>query len=73
MTGTWSVRSCARRSDYTEACAERLEALGKPVTLVIVRSGGHYDSMIRGGIPRGIAWLQELTGRAEMETTPTSR
>ena len=46
----------------TEACAERLDALGKSVTLVVVPSGGHYDSMIREGIPRGIAWLLELAG-----------
>ena len=44
----------------TEACAERLKALGKSVTLVIVPSGGHYDSMIRQGVPRGIEWLLEL-------------
>jgi hypothetical protein len=35
---------------------------GKSVTLVVVPSGGHYDSMIREGIPRGIAWLLELAG-----------
>ena len=52
----------------TEASAERLKALGKSVTLVIVPSGGHYDSMIREGIPRGIAWLQELAGPAATET-----
>ena len=46
----------------TEASAERLKALGKSVTLVVVPSGGHYDSMIREGIPRGIAWLLELAG-----------
>jgi dipeptidyl aminopeptidase/acylaminoacyl peptidase len=46
----------------TEASAERLKALGKSVTLVIVSSGGHYDSMIRAGIPRGVAWLQQLAG-----------
>jgi dienelactone hydrolase len=46
----------------TEASARRLEALGKSVTLVIVSSGGHYDSMIRSGIPRGIAWLRDLAG-----------
>jgi dipeptidyl aminopeptidase/acylaminoacyl peptidase len=53
----------------TEACAQRLKALGKSVTLVIVPSGGHYDSTIREGVPRGIAWLQELAGRAATETT----
>jgi dienelactone hydrolase len=53
----------------TEASAERLKALGKSVTLVIVPSGGHYDSMIRAGIPRGIAWLQELAGLKATGTT----
>jgi dienelactone hydrolase len=51
----------------TEASAQRLKALGKSVTLVIVPSGGHYDSMINEGIPCGIAWLQELAGPAERE------
>jgi dienelactone hydrolase len=51
----------------TEACAARLKVLGKAVTLVIVPSGGHYDSMIRQGIPRGIAWLQELDGTGGTE------
>jgi dienelactone hydrolase len=46
----------------TEASAERLKALGKSVTLVIVSSGGHYDSMILARIPRGVAWLQRLAG-----------
>ena len=27
----------------TEACADRLKALGQVVTLVIVPTGGHYD------------------------------
>jgi dienelactone hydrolase len=52
----------------TEACARRLKALGKPVTLVIVPTGGHYQSMLREGIPRGVAWLGDLAGR---EATPT--
>lgn len=30
------------------------------VTLVTTASGGHYDSMIREGIPKGIAWFQRL-------------
>jgi dienelactone hydrolase len=53
----------------TETSAARLRALGKSVTLVIVPSGGHYDSMIRAGIPRGIAWLRELAGLEATRTT----
>ena len=30
------------------------------VTLVTSASGGHYDSMIREGIPKGIAWLKQI-------------
>jgi dienelactone hydrolase len=44
----------------TEACAERLKQLGKAVTLEIVPTGNHYNSMIQQGIPTGIAWLQGL-------------
>ena len=57
----------------TEASAQRLKALGKSVTLVIVPSGGHYDSMIRAGIPRGIAWLQELAGPAAAVTADEAK
>jgi dipeptidyl aminopeptidase/acylaminoacyl peptidase len=33
------------------------------VTLSTTRKGGHYDSMIREGVPKGIEWLrQELQG-----------
>jgi len=32
------------------------------VTLEVVDRGGHYDSMIRQGIPKGIAWLRKLPG-----------
>ena len=44
----------------TEAFAARLRQLGKPVTLEIVPTGDHYDSMINEGIPKGIAWLKAL-------------
>ncbi len=45
----------------TEAFADRLRAMGKPVTLDLVDGGDgdvHYESMIRDGIPRGVAWLK---------------
>ncbi len=40
--------------------AERLKAAGKSVTLETAPSGGHYDSMIEVGIPRGIEWLSSV-------------
>jgi dienelactone hydrolase/DNA-directed RNA polymerase subunit RPC12/RpoP len=43
----------------TEAFASDLKAKGKPVTLDLVPSGDHYDSMLNEGIPHGIAWLNE--------------
>lgn len=41
-----------------EAFAARARALGKAVTLDLVNTGDHYESMIRQGIPHAIAWLQ---------------
>jgi dipeptidyl aminopeptidase/acylaminoacyl peptidase len=41
-------------------CHARLERLGRPVTLVTVPTGDHYDAMLRQGIPRAIAWLKGL-------------
>jgi len=43
-------------------CAERLEALKKPVTLEGVPSGGHGESLLRQAIPRVIEWLQGASG-----------
>ncbi|HUE72466.1 MAG TPA: prolyl oligopeptidase family serine peptidase [Pirellulaceae bacterium] len=42
----------------TRSFAERLQAVGKSVTLKTVPSGGHYDSMIEEGIPAGIEWIK---------------
>ncbi len=44
--------------EETEAFAERLRSMDKPVTLELVDDGDHYESMIRQGIPRGVAWLK---------------
>ncbi len=44
--------------EQTEAFAERLRSLDKPVALELVDEGDHYDSMIKQGIPRGVAWLK---------------
>ncbi len=46
--------------DETAAFCSRLQALGKQMTFKAVDSGGHYDSMIREGIPAGIKWPQSL-------------
>ncbi len=54
-----SVVSVSQTRDF----AERLKSMGKPITVEIVPSGNHYDSMIRSGIPKGIAWLCALEGR----------
>ena len=43
----------------TEQFANQASSLGKDVTLRLVASGDHYDSMIREGIPAGIQWLKQ--------------
>jgi dipeptidyl aminopeptidase/acylaminoacyl peptidase len=40
--------------------ATLLKKTNPRVTLVTTPKGGHYDSMIREGIPKGIAWFQQL-------------
>ncbi|MGH7171022.1 MAG: alpha/beta hydrolase family protein [Gemmataceae bacterium] len=40
--------------------AARLKKTNAQVTLVITPSGGHYDSMIHVGIPKGIAWFKRM-------------
>jgi dienelactone hydrolase len=59
----------------SEAFAEQLKGLGKDVTLKLVPTGDHYDSMVREGIPAAIAWLRsrpENQGRSQPTTQPTS-
>jgi dienelactone hydrolase len=43
----------------SQTFADELKAKGKPVTLDLVATGDHYDSMINEGIPHAIAWLNE--------------
>ena len=43
----------------TQAFVNLLKGRGKSVTLDLVDSGNHYDSMINEGIPHAIAWLNE--------------
>lgn len=47
------------------AYAAKLKAAGKTVDYTEVDEGGHYDSMIRKGIPAGLAWLKKIES-AEM-------
>jgi hypothetical protein len=42
-----------------------LQAQGTPSKLLTVPTGEHYDSMIEQGIPAGIAFIKERTGKAE--------
>jgi dipeptidyl aminopeptidase/acylaminoacyl peptidase len=39
--------------------AAQLKATNSAVTVESVAHGGHYESMIRDGIPKGIAWLRK--------------
>ncbi|MGI8978097.1 MAG: alpha/beta hydrolase family protein [Pirellulaceae bacterium] len=47
--------------EETEAFAARLQQKGRDVTLKIVPTGDHYDSMIEEGIPAAIQWLKSKT------------
>jgi dienelactone hydrolase len=40
--------------------AAQLKKSNSQVTLVTTKQGGHYDSMIQEGIPKGIAWLRGM-------------
>jgi dipeptidyl aminopeptidase/acylaminoacyl peptidase len=40
--------------------AAMLKTMNPHVTLVMTPTGGHYNSMIGEGIPRGIEWLQKV-------------
>ncbi len=44
--------------EQTEAFAERLRSMDKPVMLELVDEGDHSESMLKQGIPRGVAWLK---------------
>jgi predicted esterase len=49
--------------------AEDLEALGKHPTFRQVAHGGHYQSMVREGIPAALAWLRTLPGESSPGAT----
>lgn len=46
----------------TSEFANRVRSHNANVTLELVSSGGHFDSMISAGLPKGIAWLQKQAG-----------
>jgi len=54
--------------DESREFAERLTAQGTPCELASVPDGDHYNSMLKDGIPRGIAWLKN----AATQTSPVS-
>jgi dipeptidyl aminopeptidase/acylaminoacyl peptidase len=43
----------------TEEFSDQLKKTNSQVTLVIAESGGHYDSMVKQGIPQAIEWLKD--------------
>jgi dipeptidyl aminopeptidase/acylaminoacyl peptidase len=45
----------------TTAFADALKKTNSQVTMISVATGGHYDSMINEGLPKGIHWLKKLT------------
>lgn len=44
----------------SERLADALKPAGAATKLVVVPTGGHYDSMITQGLPAAMAWLDEL-------------
>lgn len=46
--------------EETQRFAKSLAESNKGVTFESASSGGHYDSMIRAGIPNGIKWLKKI-------------
>ncbi len=56
----------------TQAFASALQSAGKEVTVEWVPAGGHYDPMIRDGIPRAIAFFAAHGSRADASVTAAS-
>ncbi len=50
----------ARFAGQVRDLGGRLKLSGKDVTVSNVPAGGHYESMIKVGVPRAIKWLQSL-------------
>lgn len=49
--------------DESRTFVDKLKAQGTDARLITVPDGDHYDAMIEQGIPAGIQWLKEKTGR----------
>ena len=43
--------------------ANAMKDAGKTAELLVVERGGHYDAMMRDGIPAGVAWLKKIDKR----------
>ncbi len=55
--------------EITRRFVELLKQTNSAVTFHSVPTGGHYQSMIRKGIPQGIQWLKSLPAEAKAEPT----
>ena len=60
MTDWQEYEQEAVRATESARFAESLKRTNPQVTYVEVPRGGHYDSMIRDGIPKAIEWLGKL-------------
>ncbi|WP_166827916.1 alpha/beta hydrolase family protein [Thalassoroseus pseudoceratinae] len=56
----------------TEQFANQLRSLGKDVSLKLVNTGDHYQSMIDEGIPSGIQWLRQMAPSATAPSKPST-
>jgi hypothetical protein len=54
----------------SQDCQRRLAQLGKKVTLRLVPTGDHYDSMITKGVASAIGWLREQAGMEPLAANP---
>ena len=55
------------RSSASDAYMAKLTTFGKQASFRKVESGGHYESMIKQGIPLGIKWLNQQSGKGKTE------
>jgi dienelactone hydrolase len=51
--------------DPIDAFMGKVRASNPDVSLKVVKEGGHYNSMIREGIPAGIEWIRAQEGKAK--------
>jgi dienelactone hydrolase len=58
--------------DESRAFAEAVRKAGGDVRLEIVPRGGHYDAMIREGIPLAIQWLKQRVSAEQGDSPPAA-